>query len=512
MDFPRLAFMKTKISELMAALLMGVELWAAEVSDVTPPRLVAFDMSTNIVDASTTNQTIELTARFTDDLSGMLMPGPFGSSAIAVAAQFQNFNGYRDVPPLSTTFIRESGDTLDLICKGILIVPQYAATGTWSLVSLQVSDNARNTGRFLSSDLQSLGAPITFTVKGIEDRTAPELVSLSFSTTNTVNTSDSGQTITLTARMRDELSGLRGGGTDAQGRPNPNGPFVTFYSPSRTQSAQARLFDIVSGDEHDAVVTGTIFLPRYSESGTWRFESAFLSDAIRNTRMTDLGAALAQGFATEFTVTGQGDTNAPQVRALDFFPRRIDASLSSQVVTFTIRTMDDLSGFSDSSASIHASGAASATFVSPSKKQSASVSVDFFNVVGGAPPELDTVKTNSLFLPQYSETGVWTLAGLAVRDVTGNTTALESRDLRRLGFPTELAVGIAPPLTITRQDDLLLLSWPSWGSAFRLESGALNGPSDWEAVAGHPALIGENLILAVPASNGPRFFQLVETQ
>jgi hypothetical protein len=406
---------------------LAVFLWAAssstaQTSDITPPRLLDFNISPTTIDTSIVSPTVVLTAHITDDLAGLISPG-LGS--VSATALFRSPHGGPSARILYANLSElVSGNGLDLICKGELVVPQLSHAGTWTLVALEILDNARNTARLAATDLQALGLPFSITVTGPEDITPPELVSLVLEPA-TVDISNSHQVITVTSRLRDDLSGL-GGGFDAQGRPLPGNSTISFYSPSKAQSVTAQLqIEGTSGDERSGVFKGDIILPRYSEPGTWRLNSIFLIDAGRNVATIDLGSAVARGLPTDFTVTGPGDTTPPQFRALNFSPRRIDASTADQIVTVTARITDDLSGFVASESAFLFAGDVGGVFLSPSKKQSARV--DFLPFQTG-------LFTSATFFPRFSETGVWRLTQFSARDVAGNTSVLYLSDLIYIGF------------------------------------------------------------------------------
>jgi hypothetical protein len=374
---------------------------------------VEFNIAPASVNVSTSAATVMVTARLTDDLAGLLTGEPSAGFLFLAAAEFQSLGGF-DAPRATARLRLVSGDRLDMVCQGEVILPQFARTGTWNLTSLAIADGVGNMARFLASDLQAKGFPFAFSVTGIEDATAPEIISLSIEG-GVVDTSESGQSITMTSRLRDDLSGLNGG-FDAQGRSLPGGSVVAFRSPSGKQSVTGLLQgEKLSGDFLDGVYKATISLPRYSEPGIWRLASVNLVDGAYNTRSIDIGTALAKGLATELTVIGQGDTTPPRLRALDFFPRRIDVSATGQVVTGAIRLTDDVSGFSSMFS------VAQAELISPSKTQRASLR---FSLLGG----METDATGTMTIPRFSETGVWTLHRLFFSDAVGNQAQLEHFD------------------------------------------------------------------------------------
>ena len=217
-------------------------------------------------------------------------------------------------------------------------------------------------------------------------------------------------------------------------------------------------------------IRGQFGCPGTAEPGIWSLEYLVLIDAAGNQRPIDLAAALDMGLQTEFTVEGTGDLAPPQILALDFFPRRIDTSSSNQTIVVTARLSDALSGMGNPVFNYGWGGGAGVAFLSPSKGQSVNISFNVLTRADGS--EFDGVYTNTMTLPRYSETGVWSLQNFSLVDAAGNNTNLALADLRQLGFPTEFAVGIAPPMKLVRQADSLLLPGRP-GQRLHLQSGKI---------------------------------------
>ena len=498
-----------KLFSVATVLILTSVSWASEISDTTPPRLASIAISPAVIDTSTNSQSILLTVRLTDELSGMTAPGPLTPSRAGAWAAFRSPAGGSDSPAPSVQFLpsmRVSGDEFDGVYTNALILPRFSHAGNWTLFQFDVTDAVGNQRQMSLAELRGLGFPTKFTVEGADDRNPPELVSVSINST-TVDTSSSNQPITITVRLRDNLAGL-------DRLPIPTGyqpSQISFVSPSKGQHVGTYFAQEKreSGDQYDGVYTNTIWLPRYSEPGTWSMDSILLVDAAGNQQRMELAEFLDRGFSAEFTVQGTGDVAPPQIRALDFFPRRIDTSSSNQTIVVTTRLLDTLSGMSNSVPYYASWGQASATFVSPSKGQSASVS--FYGWWRVAGTDFDGIYTNTMILPRFSETGVWTLWDFNLTDGAGNSTRLESPDLRQLGFPTQFAIGIAPSLRITRQAGSMLLSWPAWASQFSLQSLQDFGQSKaWAPVALAPVVIGEDAVVAVPVSAEREFYRLAE--
>ena len=106
-----------------------------------------------------------------------------------------------------------------------------------------------------------------------EDTSGPNLVNFSFTPTE-IDTNFGPQTVTVTARVTDDLSGV---GNDVSAR---------FVSPTGQQGNGGHLYR-TSGDMHDGVYTGTATFPQDSEQGTWKCDYLELSDNVDNLKAVD---------------------------------------------------------------------------------------------------------------------------------------------------------------------------------------------------------------------------------
>jgi hypothetical protein len=502
--------MKTNKQLLTAQfLLLAAFTPAAAMSDTTPPQLESIAISPTVVDTSSNSETILLTVRLTDDLSGFAAPAPGTPSWTSAQVVFAGPGGDVDRPALRAPFspgMRVSGDELDGVYENVLTVPRFSRAGNWTLQEFDVADAAGNHRQIGLAELRSLGFPTQFTVQGTEDRNPPDIVS-AFISPSTVGTTFSNQPITITVHLQDDLAGIG----------NPTGQFgysvsqISFLSPSRKQHAATYFTAIqrAAGDSNDGIYSNTLWLPRFSETGTWSLDSLILMDTAGNERQISLAEALDRGLPAEFTVQGTGDTTPPQIRALDFSPRRIVTDESSQSIAVRVRLTDDLSGMSNSVPGYSSWGSAYAMVQSPSKGQSASVTFNTWNRAAGN--NLDGVYSSTMTLPRFSETGVWTLTVLYLVDAAGNYTNLDLAGLRQLGFPTQFAVGIAPSLTLTRFPGSILLSWPAWATDFSLQSRDSFDPSTpWTSAGLVPVLLEEDAFVMAPVFTGQRFYRLVD--
>lgn len=497
--------MKTKNLFPVATILMLTGISWGATHDTTPPRLLSIAIAPTVIDTSTNSQAVLLTVRLSDDLSGITAAGPGMPSQARASAMFRSPVGGLSASVAGVYFdasMRVSGDELDGVYTNSLILPRYTHAGNWTLIAFDVADAVGNHKQMSFTELRSLGFPTQFTVQGVDDRIPPSIVSATFSP-NKVDTSISNQPVIVTVHLRDDLAGMDG----SMSLSSYMQCSISFVSPSKEQRVGTYFAPAMraSGNQYDGVYTNTLWLPRYSGPGTWSLDSLSLSDAAGNRQTIDLAGALDLGLQVDFTVQGAGDTSPPQMRALDYFPRRIDTSYSNQTISFSVRLADAMSGMSN----YVSWGYAHLSFLSPSKGQSAGISFNSWTRTAGT--DWDGVYTNSMILPRYSETGVWTLQYFDMTDAAGNRTTLDWTALRELGFPTQFAIGITPTLRIARQAESILVSWPNWASDFTLQSLTnLDQSAGWVPVGMQPVIFGEDAVVAVPKSAGRAFYRLSE--
>ncbi len=264
-----------------------------------------------------------------------------------------------------------------------------------------------------------------------QDTQPPEVVSFDFDP-KTFDVSTSSKEITFTARLTDDLSGVE------------NAMMLICIPEGCHQQWGSSIgsYNLVSGDTFDGVYKSEMTIPRYSHQGIWKLNSIDIYDKVGNRRVITGNEMESLGFPTEFEVVSEGDTEPPNIVDMDFNPKSIDASSSSQDITFTTHLTDDLSGIYYMQT----------WFLSPSGEQSAGFNFwSASDLVSGN--KLDGVYVSKVRLPQYSEKGIWKLNHVHVGDEVHNIRWLSQSEIADLGFPTEFEVvsdgDIKPPNIVT---------------------------------------------------------------
>jgi hypothetical protein len=214
--------------------------------------------------------------------SGGIPTDGVGGVSLNVTVTEPTAAGYLTVWPAGRT--RPLASNLNFVAGQT--IPNAVSTGVNANGDIEIYNNSGNshvivdvTGWYAKSDVE-----------------APQLQSLSW-TPSSVNTSTGAQTITVTARITDDLAG------------NAGPPYlssasqISFKSPSGSQSVWAMLADAerVSGTALDGTVRYSMTVPAFAESGVWTVEHLLLADQAGNTRWLSASQLAGSGFPTTFT-------------------------------------------------------------------------------------------------------------------------------------------------------------------------------------------------------------------
>lgn len=137
------------------------------------------------------------------------------------------------------------------------------------------------------------------------DTTPPQLVSFTATPTQ-VDPSSASQTVTVSAVIRDDLSGVSSESN------------VEIYSPSTNQWTYG-FFDQVSGDTWVTTLT----IPQFAENGIWRDWRFFLEDSATNLAVVDEYDLLRAGMNVAF---GVGSYESSYARSISLRLGRSTAS------------------------------------------------------------------------------------------------------------------------------------------------------------------------------------------
>ena len=258
---------------------------AGATDDTQPPVLTSLSLSPSSVDTSASFRTIKVTARITDDISGVFSSYTYPSYGPGVT-----FLSPSGIFWVSTTLTRVSGTIVDGTWEGTVTVPRYSEQGVWTISEVAFSDNAYHSRRLTASDLEAAGLPTGFEQTGVGDTTPPTLASLSLSP-RFVDTSASARQIIVQAGFTDEKSGVN----------TSVNPWVKFTSPSGLSDYWSLLR--VSGTPQDGLYQVTITVPQGAEQGIWKLTGLAVSDQYFNSTYLTEADLAATGFPVTFEQT-----------------------------------------------------------------------------------------------------------------------------------------------------------------------------------------------------------------
>jgi hypothetical protein len=364
---------------------------------------------------------VVVTARITDDLSGVAAETPCGAGPILhtqVALKAPNARLF-----VGSILTARGGD----VFEALLELPSYAQTGTWLVDRVVLTDCAGNSRTLWTTDLAAAGFPTTMQVTGTGDAEPPRLAAMSIAPPS-VDTSAGEAVVTVSATLTDNLAGVAGSNSGtACGQFSGPRSQITFRSPAGV-NFQGALFDPAGGDSW----TGTIRMPRFSAAGTWTLDHVHLVDCAENSVSLRRADVEALGLPTSFEVTGVSDTTAPVVSALSVTPPVVDARTAPADVVIVARLTDDLSGVAGSDPPGGCTRRSRVSAIAPSGFASG-FAADVFDLRAGD----DYGAT--LQVPAGAEPGVWALS-LHLEDCAGNQRDVAAADLAALGLPSSFLV------------------------------------------------------------------------
>ena len=256
-----------------------------------------------------------------------------------------------------------------------------------------------------------------------------ELRNLTFFPTS-IDVTDGPQSVTVTAEVTDDLSGV-----------SPGGVIVSFQTPSGIRWL-ALWLHLISGDEMDGTYEDIITFEPFIEAGIWTIDSVFIYDQAGNTILLDTAALNAAGLPTELTVTSVPDTEAPTLVGVTLSQTNIDVSTGSKDVSVNLELTDSLSGVIFNPSTKVRSPGFILTFNSPSGQQKKRISDIEFNLISGNPN--NGIWTANATFPQFSEPGVWEIVWISIGDAAGNIASFSNVELEALGLDRKMNVTSIP--------------------------------------------------------------------
>ncbi|SHG16144.1 Fibronectin type III domain-containing protein [Jatrophihabitans endophyticus] len=358
---------------------------AAAATDTTAPALVgAVGIAPATVDVTAGDAQATVTARLTDDLSGVV------DATVTLTAP--------DGTTSDVTLERSAGTARAGTWTGVASFSTFDAAGSWPATGLSATDDA---GNQLTVGALGTGVTVTRTV----DTAAPVLLGASLDPdVATLDTTAGPVDATVHLRASDDLSGVTGGS-------------VTFTSPDGDATADGYLSGPpAAGTGTDGTWDVAVTFPARSAPGRWQLSGVSLVDGQFNARDYDDTAVPALAV----TVRTDDDTVAPALTSFTVGPATVSTAYQRSGYVYA------RVGFTDQGSGL---AAATVTLRRPNgtldDAQTAPVSYD------GAQARSGTSRSGTLTVPVYAEltTGTWTVASVVLTDLAGNTTTVATADL-----------------------------------------------------------------------------------
>jgi hypothetical protein len=388
-----------RIGVVCAIALASFLIAVASASAAEPPTLVKLSISPTSINTSSSSQTVKVTAEIT--------------STVGVSAGSVQFESPTEADHTERVGFTKIGGTSE---KGTweANVPfkRYIAPGTWRISTLNLSDSAGDSERLSSTQLESKGFEHTVSVTSIEDNEPPQLVGLSFSASK-VNTTAAPQTVTVTAHITDNLSGMISGG-------------IVFRSPDGKLLTEPAPFSKVSGSATDGKWEANVTFKRFVRPGPWKIELLHLVDNVENGITLSARRIAAKGLPETIEVESVEDEEPPKLAGLSISPSSVNVTSASKTVAVGAHITDNLSGFNHGSV----------TFESPSGKQVTGEAA--FTKLSGT--ETDGMYEATVSFEQYIQSGTWKVRALRMVDSVGNVAELSGAQLEAKSLPDTVSV------------------------------------------------------------------------
>ena len=251
--------------------------------DIRSPKLTGFTLSARSVNTSTAAKRIKLTAKTTDDLSGV---------ASKIYVNVRPMDSERAVSA-NATLVRSAGSSRKGTYSGWLVIPRWVGGGRalWEL-DLYARDHAGNDFDIGSFDLESRGFASTIAVTSRTDRSRPTVTSISYSPT-TVDATSRDKRIAVTVKAGDTFAGV---GAVTFGFSSPSG-----YDSGGEDNLSPNVTELTQTSRH--IWQGTLTIPRCSDPGTW---TAFVELADKGGELRVLLVGRPPGQAPALQAARQG--------------------------------------------------------------------------------------------------------------------------------------------------------------------------------------------------------------
>jgi hypothetical protein len=219
-----------------------------------------------------------------------------------------------------------------------------------------------------------------------------------------IDTTSADASVTFTADVSDDLSGV-------------DSVAIDTTSPANPGSTGYELRTLASGTQQAGQFADTFKFPQYSTPGQHVINGVIVKDRAGNKAIYSADDLAAMGFPTSFEQTGVTDTTKPQLARLVVTPTAVNTANENREIKFTVTATDDLSGVD----------MVGVGMVWPTGLGSGSGSRP------GSGTDLRVTWAGSLWLPRYAPHGEYPI-WIELADRAGNDAFYDSNQLAAMGF------------------------------------------------------------------------------
>jgi len=366
-------------------------------SDGIKPRLLAFDISTPVVDISSGNGVVSYNMSLIDNASGVRrvridLLSPSGAFS-TTSTTFDDYPLVRAITLDSSAF------------------SSFAEEGIWQISGITIYDEAGNKRSLNTGELSEAGFPAEVDLRNLNsDNTAPSLDGFSV-LTSTVNPVSGNAIVSFYIESSDDIAGL-------------NSVRITLTSPAGVVVEAVETFaDTTPTSLSTQIDTAT--LSSFAEQGTWTITSVLLTDAAGNSSQY-AGQLASLGYDNTFSVvTTGGDGTAPSLEGLTVLTPEVFPAGGNASMSFVVSAQDDVSGIEKIRVDLQG----------PNGQYLAAWAYFLDTTPLWASEQINTAELSDLL-----QEGVWTITEVEIYDAAGNSSKTNTDALNASGYTSTVTV------------------------------------------------------------------------
>ncbi len=366
-------------------------------SDGIKPRLLAFDISTPVVDISTGDGFVSYHMSLIDNASGVRrvridLLSPSGAFA-TTSSTFDDYPVVRAIKLDSSVF------------------STFAEEGIWQISGITIYDEAGNKRSLNTVELTDAGFPTDVDLRNLNsDSTAPSLDGFTV-LTPTLDPLPGTAIVSFQVESSDDIAGL-------------NSISITLTSPSGVVVEAVETFADTTPTSLTAQID-TATLSSFAEQGAWIITSVLLTDAAGNSSQY-AGQLAGLGYDTTVAVvTTGGDGTAPNLEGLTILTSEVFPAAGNATMSFVVSAQDDVAGIEKVRVDLQG----------PNGQYLAA-----WGYFLDTTPLWVSEQINTAVLSDLLQEGVWTITEIEIYDVAGNSSKTNTGSLEANGYASTVTV------------------------------------------------------------------------